>query len=54
MQDLGRFVYVAFVVDVFVHRRLHGSLGWLTPVEYEQDHYPQPRAATRIGAAENP
>jgi hypothetical protein len=19
--------------------RLHGSLGWLTPVEYEQDHY---------------
>jgi putative transposase len=26
-------------VDWHNHRRLHGSLGWLTPVEYEQDHY---------------
>ena len=26
-------------VDWCNHRRLHGSLGWLTPVEYEQDHY---------------
>ena len=26
-------------VDWWNHRRLHGSLGWLTPVEYEQDHY---------------
>ena len=26
-------------VDWYNHRRLHGSLGWLTAVEYEQDHY---------------
>ena len=26
-------------VDWYNQRRLHGSLGWLTPVEYEQDYY---------------
>lgn len=26
-------------VDWYNHRRLHGSLGWLTPTEYEQDYY---------------
>ena len=26
-------------VDWYNHRRLHGSLNWLTPVEYEQDYY---------------
>ena len=26
-------------VDWYNHRRLHGSLDWLTPVEYEQDYY---------------
>jgi putative transposase len=26
-------------VDWYNHRRLHGSLAMLTPVEYEQDHY---------------
>jgi len=26
-------------VDWYNHRRLHGSLDWLTPAEYEQAHY---------------
>ena len=26
-------------VDWYNHRRLHGSLAWHTPVEYEQDYY---------------
>jgi putative transposase len=26
-------------VDWYNHRRLHGSLGMFTPIEYEQDHY---------------
>jgi transposase InsO family protein len=26
-------------VDWYNHRRLHGSLGMLTPIEYEQHHY---------------
>ena len=26
-------------VDWYNHRRLHGSLGMLTPIEYEQDYY---------------
>jgi len=30
---------VAGWVDWYNHRRLHGSLGMLTPVEYEQHHY---------------
>jgi transposase InsO family protein len=41
-------------VDWYNHRRLHGTLGMLTPAEYEQAHYaaskpqqqPQPTAAT--------
>ena len=29
-------------VDWYNHRRLHGSLGMLTPTEYEQAHYAAP------------
>jgi transposase InsO family protein len=43
-------------VDLYNHRRLHRSPGWLTSVEYEQDHCAalRPRAAIRIVVAENP
>jgi transposase InsO family protein len=30
---------VAGWVDWYNHRRLHGTLGMLTPTEYEQAHY---------------
>jgi hypothetical protein len=33
---------VAGWVDWYNHRRLHGSLGMLTPTEYEQAHYAAP------------
>ena len=39
--------------DRYNVRRLHGSLGHVPPVEYERPLRPQPRAATRIGPAEN-
>jgi putative transposase len=29
-------------VDWYNHRRLHGSLGMLTPTEYEHAHYAAP------------
>jgi transposase InsO family protein len=47
---------VAGWVDWYNHRRLHGSLGMLTPAEYEQAHYAaenrEPQPTSR--AAENP
>ena len=40
-------------VDWYNHRRLHGSLGMLSPVEYEQPHYAAlHRAAAGLAAAE--
>ena len=43
-------------VDWYNHRRLHGSLGMLSPSEYEQHHYAAVSAmsATPITAARNP
>jgi len=42
-------------VDWYNNRRLHSTLGNIPPVEHEQAplRCPQPRAATRIGTAEN-
>ena len=42
-------------VDWYNERRLHSTLGMLTPSEYEQAplRCPQPRAAARMRAAEN-
>ena len=43
-------------VDWYNHRRLHGTLGMMTPNEYEQDHYQalarEPQ--THMRAAEKP
>jgi transposase InsO family protein len=47
---------VAGWVDWYNHRRLHSSLGMLTPNEYEQAHYAalQPHEQTQLEAAEMP
>jgi putative transposase len=43
-------------VDWYDHRRLHGSLGMVSPAEYEQTHYAarQPAGEHHKRAAENP
>ena len=43
-------------VDWYNHRRLHGTLGMISPAEYEQAHYAarQPHGSTTLEAAQNP
>jgi putative transposase len=43
-------------VDWYNHRRLHGTLGMLTPAEYEQAHYAasKPQQQPQLTAATNP
>ena len=43
-------------VDWYNHRRLHGSLGMVSPVEYEEAHYAARQAvgSTTLEAAQNP
>ncbi|GGL11364.1 putative transposase [Curtobacterium luteum] len=38
-------------IDWFNHRRLHGELGMVPPVEYETDHYRHHPAPTTVGTA---
>lgn len=44
-------IAVAEYIDWFNHRRLHGELGLLPPVEYEQQHYRHTTAPATVDAS---
>ena len=41
---------VAEYIDWFNHRRLHGEIGLVPPVEFEEEHYRHNPAPTTVGA----
>jgi putative transposase len=43
-------IAVAEYIDWFNHRRLHGEIGLIPPVEYEQQHYSETTVEQTIGA----
>jgi putative transposase len=44
-------IAVAEYIDWFNHRRLHGEIGTIPPVEYEHDHYRHHHAPTTVDAS---
>jgi len=44
-------IAVAEYIDWFNHRRLHGEIGLVPPVEFEHDHYRHHLAPTTVGAS---
>ncbi|MEQ7848986.1 integrase core domain-containing protein, partial [Nocardioides kribbensis] len=44
-------IAVAEYIDWFNHRRLHGEIGLVPPVEFEDEHYPQNPAPTTVSAS---
>ena len=43
-------IAVAEYIDWFNHRRLHGEIGLVPPVEFEDDHYRHNPAPATVGA----
>ena len=44
-------IAVAEYIDWFNHRRLHGEIGLVPPVEFEEEHYRHNPAATTVAAS---
>lgn len=44
-------IAVAEYIDWFNHRRLHGEIGLVPPVEFEDNHYRHNPARTTVGAS---
>ncbi len=44
-------IAVAEYIDWFNHRRLHGEIGLVPPVEFEEEHYRQDPAPTTVSAS---